>query len=526
LSASSSHQSAYQVLARKYRPQVFKDLIGQDHMVRVLRNGFEHDRIHHAFILTGVRGVGKTTTARIIAKGLNCTAHDKPTTDPCGVCDSCVKITDSTHVDVYEMDAASRTGVNDVREIIEAVRYRAASARYKVYIIDEVHMLSTQAFNALLKTLEEPPEHTKFIFATTDIHKIPVTVLSRCQRFDLKRIDENTLQNHLEKIVHQEGAHISADALALIARAAEGSVRDALSLLDQAVSQSLQNGDENPLDADKVRAMIGLADRSQTIDMFEAIMAGEPAKALQNLKNQYENGIDPIAVLRDLSEICHILSVEKVAPASVNTHTQATRLKAMAQNLSIRALNQSWQILLKALQSVDTAPSAIMAADMTIIQLTHAAKLPSPDDLMRLVEQNTLSTESTEKKNFTPATQSSESKVLSTFEDMLECIRDNRDIKLEMDVKNCMRIESFRDGAITFTPTQNAPRDLASLLSQKLSQWTNKRWIVSITPDCQNLTAQEKQQNAHKSLEQQVHEHPTVQKAISLFKNAKVTAVK
>lgn len=499
----------YQVLARKYRPQMFADLIGQDHMVRVLKNSFEHDRIHHAFILTGVRGVGKTTTARIIAKGLNCTASDRPTIAPCGKCEACTKITASTHVDVYEMDAASRTGVNDVREIIEAVRYRATSARYKVYIIDEVHMLSTQAFNALLKTLEEPPEHTKFIFATTDIHKVPVTVLSRCQRFDLKRVDQVTLQKHLAHIVTQEGANISPEALELVANAGDGSVRDALSLLDQVVSQALQEDTKKSLDAQTVRTMIGLADRSQTIDLFEAIMEGKTPKALESLRVQYMHGADPIAILRDLAEIAHTLSLHKVVPA-----TQADRLQQMAQKLSIRALNQCWQILLKALSSVDTAPSAIMAAEMTVIQLTHAANLPGPDTLMRLVQ------------DAPQVTVPQAGRAVTSFSEMLELIREKQDIKLEMDVKHCMRVMDFEDGKIIFTPTENAPRDLRLILAQKLSEWTQKKWNILTVDDCTAPTYEEQQAVDYETLEDKVKAHPLIQKTLAVFPGAKVSSIR
>ena len=295
--------TGYQVLARKYRPQTFADLIGQDAMVRVLRNAFAEGRIAQAFVLTGIRGTGKTTTARIVAKGLNCIGPDGeggPTTEPCGVCEHCTAIAEGRHVDVIEMDAASNTGVDDVREIVEAVRYRAASARYKVYIVDEVHMLSTSAFNALLKTLEEPPAHVKFVFATTEIRKVPVTVLSRCQRFDLRRIEPEAMIAHLADIAGREGAEAAPDALALIARAAEGSVRDALSLLDQAIAMAT-----GPIEAVGVREMLGLADRGRVLDLFEAIMRGDAAGALAELASQYADGADPLVVLRDLAEITH-----------------------------------------------------------------------------------------------------------------------------------------------------------------------------------------------------------------------------
>ncbi|MEM6678203.1 MAG: DNA polymerase III subunit gamma/tau [Pseudomonadota bacterium] len=384
-----SAQQPYQVLARKYRPGHFRDLIGQEAMVRTLTNAFAHDRIAHAFVLTGVRGVGKTTTARIIAKGLNCTGRgDGPTVDPCGECPSCLAIAAGRHVDVLEMDAASNTGVDDVREIIESVRYRAVEARYKVYIIDEVHMLSTSAFNALLKTLEEPPEHVVFLFATTEIRKVPVTVLSRCQRFDLRRIEPEVMLAHLNGICEAEGAVVAEDALGLIVRAAEGSVRDALSLLDQAIAFGATAGGR--VDAAAVRGMLGLADRGRLFDLFEAVMAGDAAGALAELGRQYADGADPAVVLRDLAELTHWLSVLRISAEIGDDPTvspeERRRGRALAERLSMRALTRAWQMLLKALDEVARAPSAIMAAEMAIIRLAHVAELPSPEELIRRLE--------------------------------------------------------------------------------------------------------------------------------------------
>src|SRR6056297_3841538 len=378
----------YQVLARKYRPETFADLVGQDAMVRTLKNAFKADRIAQAFIMTGIRGTGKTTTARIIAKGMNCIGTDGsggPTTDPCGKCEHCTAIMEGRHVDVLEMDAASRTGVGDIREIIESVHYRAASARYKIYIIDEVHMLSVNAFNALLKTLEEPPAHVKFIFATTEIRKVPVTVLSRCQRFDLRRIEPETMIALLRRIADAEGARITDAALALVARAAEGSARDATSLLDQAIS----HGAGETTDA-QVRAMLGLADRGRVLDLFDMILRGDAAGALAELGAQYAEGADPLAVLRDLSEITHWLSVVKITPDSLEDPTigpeERARGKAMAGALPMRVLTRMWQMLLKALDEVAEAPNAMMAAEMAIIRLTHVADLPTPEDLVKRLQ--------------------------------------------------------------------------------------------------------------------------------------------
>ncbi|MFT4151468.1 MAG: DNA polymerase III subunit gamma/tau, partial [Paracoccaceae bacterium] len=383
-----SDTPAYQVLARKYRPETFADLVGQEAMVRTLKNAFAADRIAHAFIMTGIRGTGKTTTARIIAKGLNCTGPDGtggPTTEPCGRCEACRAISEGRHVDVMEMDAASRTGVGDIREIIDSVHYRAASARYKIYIIDEVHMLSTSAFNALLKTLEEPPAHVKFIFATTEIRKVPVTVLSRCQRFDLKRIEPEVMMALLRRIAGGEGASITEDALALITRAAEGSARDATSLLDQAISHGA-----GETTADQVRAMLGLADRGRVLDLFDLIMRGDAAAALSELSAQYADGADPMVVLRDLAEITHWISVIKITPEAAEDPTtppdERTRGLDMAARLPMRSLSRMWQMLLKALEEVALAPNAMMAAEMAVIRLTHVADLPDPEALIRRLQ--------------------------------------------------------------------------------------------------------------------------------------------
>ncbi len=379
---------AYQVLARKYRPASFADLIGQDTMVRTLKNAFDSDRIAHAFILTGVRGVGKTTTARIIAKGLNCIGKDGKggaTVAPCGSCEPCVAIAQGRHVDVLEMDAASRTGVDNIREIIDSVHYRAASARYKIYIIDEVHMLSSSAFNALLKTLEEPPAHVKFIFATTEIRKIPITVMSRCQRFDLRRIEAEVMAEFLQKIAKAEKAKIEPDALALLIRAGEGSVRDALSLLDQAIAHS--NSD---IKADKLRTMLGFADRGRTLDLFHFIMQGDAQSALVELAEQSAQGADPMAILSDLAEVTHWISVVKLSPEAAKDPTISPDVRdrglQAAEALAMRGLARMWQMLLKALKEIKDAPNALMAAEMAIIRLTHIADLPSPDEIIGLLK--------------------------------------------------------------------------------------------------------------------------------------------
>ncbi|MEN3166996.1 DNA polymerase III subunit gamma/tau [Gluconobacter sp. OJB] len=373
----------YRVLARKYRPQTFDDLIGQDSLVRILRRAFELKRVAHAFMLTGVRGVGKTTTARIIARALNCIGPDGnggPTADPCGVCANCTAILADRHPDVLEMDAASRTGVDDVREIIEATRFRPMQARMKVFIIDEVHMLSRNAFNALLKTLEEPPPQVTFIFATTELRKVPVTVLSRCQRFDLRRVPQSLLAGHFHNIALKEGATLSEDALALIARAADGSVRDGLSLLDQAIAQGAS-------DADAVADMLGLADRGLVFDLLDALMAGKPAEVLDLTDQAYARGADLGVLLADLLDLIHLISRLKAIPSLREgrdlPEAERTRGGALADRLSNAVLGRAWQILLKGVQEIETAPDRRQAAEMVLIRLCHASLLPTPDRLIR-----------------------------------------------------------------------------------------------------------------------------------------------
>ncbi|WP_249692567.1 DNA polymerase III subunit gamma/tau [Stappia sp. WLB 29] len=385
--------AAYRVLARKYRPRSFDDLVGQEPMVQTLRNAFETGRIAQAWMLTGVRGVGKTTTARILARGLNYEVPgeaDRPTVNLEKLGVHCEAIMDGRHVDVIEMDAASHTGIDDIREITDAARYRPASARYKVYIIDEVHMLSKSAFNGLLKTLEEPPEHVKFIFATTEIRKVPVTVLSRCQRFDLRRIDADKLVGLLRRISQAEGIAVADEALALIARAGEGSARDSLSLLDQAIAHgSISQGGGDAIGAETVRAMLGLADRARITDLFEYLMRGDAAAAMAEFRQQYDVGADPVVVLSDLAEFTHLVTRLKIVPdagddASV-TETERARGRELAGRLSLRLLSRAWQMLLKGIEEVQAAPKPHLAADMVLVRLAYAADLPDPEDALRML---------------------------------------------------------------------------------------------------------------------------------------------
>ncbi|WP_280922444.1 MULTISPECIES: DNA polymerase III subunit gamma/tau [unclassified Ruegeria] len=551
---------AYQVLARKYRPETFADLVGQDAMVRTLKNAFEADRIAQAFVMTGIRGTGKTTTARIIAKGMNCIGPDGtggPTTEPCGQCEHCVAIMEGRHVDVMEMDAASRTGVNDIREIIDSVRYRAASARYKIYIIDEVHMLSTSAFNALLKTLEEPPAHVKFIFATTEIRKVPVTVLSRCQRFDLRRIEPEDMIGLLRKIAGAEGAQIADDALALITRAAEGSARDATSLLDQAISHGA-----GETTADQVRAMLGLADRGRVLDLMDMILRGDAAGALTELSGQYAEGADPLAVLRDLAEITHWVSVVKITPDAAEDPTvspdERTRGQHMAEALPMRVLTRMWQMLLKALEEVSAAPNAMMAAEMAVIRLTHVADLPSPEELIKRLQDTpppppggpgggmSISRQApvaTQSNGAPPAytspprgaggapvaalSQDAQTALARypTFGHVVELIRTNRDVKLLVEVESGVRLVSYQPGRIEFTPTPQAPSDLASRLGSALQRWTGNRWAVSIVSDGDAATIAEVRDRAELALKAEAEEHPLVQAVLTQFPKAKIIRI-
>jgi DNA polymerase-3 subunit gamma/tau len=543
----------YQVLARKYRPGHFRDLIGQEAMVRTLTNAFAHDRIAHAFILTGVRGVGKTTTARIIAKGLNCTGRgDGPTIDSCGECTACISIADGRNVDVLEMDAASNTGVGDVREIIESVRYRAAAARYKVYIIDEVHMLSTSAFNALLKTLEEPPEHVKFVFATTEIRKVPVTVLSRCQRFDLRRIEPEAMMAHLRGIATSEGAAITDEALALITRAAEGSVRDALSLLDQAIAHGHGDGKTSETSAAEVRAMLGLADRGRVFDLFDAIMRGDAKAALEELGTQYSDGADPAVVLRDLAELTHWISVLKISAEAAEDPTvsssERVRGRDLAERLSMRVLTRAWQMLLKSIEEVPIAPTSMMAAEMAVIRLTHVADLPPPEDLIRRLTESGAATRPGPHGRGGGNGGGPAARLVSVgggasvaavtpdpgaglepyarFEDVTALLREERDIKLLHEVESFVRVVRYKPGMIEFSPAPGAPAELAGRLSQRLRGLTGARWQIAVSGDEGQPTIAEQGAAAKAAENALAAEHPLVLAALEAFPGAEIRSVR
>jgi DNA polymerase-3 subunit gamma/tau len=539
----------YRVLARKYRPTDFTGLIGQEALVRTLSNAFATGRIAHAFMLTGVRGVGKTTTARIIARALNCIGPDgkraEPTIHPCGVCEPCVSISESRNVDVQEMDAASRTGIDDIREIIEGVRYAPVAARYKVYIIDEVHMLSKQAFNGLLKTLEEPPPHVKFIFATTEIRKVPVTVLSRCQRFDLRRIDSAELAAYLATLAKKEGVQIEEDALALIARAAEGSARDSLSLLDQAIA----HGEGGAITAQTVRAMLGLADRGRVLDIFEKLMGGDIAGALADLKTLYDAGADPLAVIQDLLEITHFLTRVKVAPNAQGFFDggsgEARRAAALAGKLSVASLTRAWQILMKGLFEVRDAARPLPACEMVLIRLAYAAELPPTDKLVKDVLENgggaprtssspppsgsgprTQMTSSGAAPRLSPQAVPEGAPTLRTLEDIVALAAANNAPILRVALENYVHLVRLDAGHLEFRPHARAPRTLAGDLQQKLKDWTGMRWAVSIASSGGAPTLAEQKQAAKTARFEIAAQEPMVRAVLDRFPGAEIVSVR
>jgi len=492
--AHADDSLAYTVLARKYRPHTFEDLIGQEAMVRTLTNAFATGRIAHAFMLTGVRGVGKTTTARLLARALNNQTDviDRPSLELTAHGRHDAAIMAGQHMDVVEMDAASHTGIDGIRDIIESVRYAPVEARYKVYVLDEVHMLSNQAFNALLKTLEEPPPHAKFIFATTEIRKVPVTILSRCQRFDLRRVEPEILVEHLARIADREGMKIEQDALALIARAAEGSVRDGLSLLDQALVQ----GDRGEtVKTEVVRDMLGLADRSQTIALFESIMAGRTPEALELFRTLYGYGADPVQVTNDLLEHCHAASVAKMLgpQATRLPNDQAQKLTALGAVISAGTLARVWQMLLRALDEVRRAPNPADAVEMAIVRLAYAADLPGPEEALKVLRDGELMPGGTAPRGpsgsgggggasaqlaarplAAPATPDPQS-----FEQVVALIGEKREVGLQMDVQRYVRPVAFKPGAITYESLDGAPPDLARKLASRLKDWTGRTWLIA-----------------------------------------------
>ncbi len=575
-------EQPYRVLARKYRPRTFAELIGQDAMVRTLTNAIAADRLPHAFILTGVRGVGKTSTARIIARALNCIGADGtggPTAEPCGVCEHCKAITEDRHVDVIEMDAASRTGVDDIRELIDGVRYRPVNARYKVYIIDEVHMLSKNAFNALLKTLEEPPEHVKFLFATTETRRVPVTVLSRCQRFDLRRVDVPVLSAHFSSIAEQEGIAISEGAIGLIARAADGSVRDGLSLLDQAIAHAGGADGAGGVEEDVVRDMLGLVDGGKLYELFEAAVGGRAADALDVFADMHNAGADPAQVLEDLLRLTHWLSRLKLSPAATQaagvSQMDAERGGALAEKLGMPVLGRTWQLLVKGLGEVRMAPSAGQAAEMVLIRLAYMADLPPPADIIRRLSNG----EATAPAAASPASAPSsggagngggqagrngggqamarggaqaavreapapiseepplpdsvpETSLSApslprprSFEEVVALFEERREGLLHAHLVNRVHLVGFQPGHIEIRAEEDAPGDLANRVIRLLNEWTGENWLVSLSDQPGAETLGNQRRAAAEVRRGEAISHPLVQEALSLFPGATVEAV-
>jgi len=543
--AAAEPSAAYTVIARKYRPRRFEDLVGQEAMVRTLKNAFATGRIAHAFMLTGVRGVGKTTTARLLARALNyeTDAVHEPSLDLSVEGVHCRAIIEGRHMDVLELDAASRTKVDEMRELLDGVRYAPVQARYKVYVIDEVHMLSTAAFNALLKTLEEPPPHAKFIFATTEIRKVPVTILSRCQRFDLRRVEPDVIVANLEKVSEAEGARVDSEGLMLIARAAEGSMRDAQSMLDQAIVQAEPG---QTIGAAQIRDMLGLADRAQTIGLFEQVMRGEAGPAIETFRTLYGYGADPGQVMLDLLEHCHAASVARAVgvQALVMPKDQAGRLAAVGAAVSPGALSRLWQMTLKAADEVRRAPDAAAAVDMALIRLAYAADLPGPEEALKRLQAGEASAPSNGPGPSAPmggggggsaatARMIAPQQVAAaapapnpqSFEDVLALIDQRRDIALKLDVERYVRPISFRPGAIEYEPAPGAPANLAQRLVGRLKEWTGQPWLIAQGGGGAE-SAWERQKREAREARAEVEQDPFVRSVMEVFPGAEIVSVR
>ncbi len=527
----SAPGGGYLVLARKYRPRTFADLIGQEAMVRTIANSFTLGRIAHATMLTGVRGVGKTTTARLLARALNYRRGDidAPTIDLDPPGEHCQAIMESRHPDVFEMDAASRTGIGDIREILDSVRYAPVMARYKLYIIDEVHMLSTQAFNGLLKTLEEPPPHVKFIFATTEIRKVPVTVLSRCQRFDLKRIESERLAEHLGNICAKEGVKVDADGIMLIARAAEGSARDGLSLLDQALVQK----PGATVSAADIREMLGLADRGRTLGLFEAIAKADAKTAILEARNQYDSGADPALILRDLLEIGHEAARAQALGAEARIIGGAdwvARVRALAEALSPAQLSRLWQMLLKALEEAGRAPDPIAAVEMALVRLCAAQSLPPPEEAARLLRDGApASSRQDQSKQESRQDGGGPQAKLRSFEDVVALVAGERDVDLEVALERHMRVTRFASGEIIFAPAPDMPSDLPRRLMAVLRDATGNDWRVRADDAAPakpiESLAERRKRDEQRALDE-LKRHPFVADALKYFPGAEIADVR
>ncbi len=541
MAEEENKDNQYVVLARKYRPQNFEDLLGQDALVQTLTNAIKNNRLHHAYILTGIRGVGKTTTARLIAKALNCTGLDGkggPTIHPCGVCENCKAIAAGRHIDVMELDAASRTGVDDIREILEGVRYKPTNARYKIYIIDEVHMLSKNAFNALLKTLEEPPAHVKFIFATTEIRKVPVTVLSRCQRFDLQRLTIEDLTKLFNKIVAAENLKAEDEALHMIAKAADGSARDGLSLLDQAISLGA-----GVVKTDIVKEMIGLADRSQTFELFEKLVLGDTKETIIKLQEQYKNGANPTTLLQDLINITHLLAKTKLVPSFVNDPSLSEAEKELCQRLgakvSIAVLSKMWQMMIKGLGELQVAPVQIDALEMILIRIAYSASLPTPYELLNDVKKNSNLSLSRPAAAATsapapvfraapaaePDSELSDTPKFQAFDrltDLVNYLEQKKMPLAEYALKNDVSVSEFSNGFIKMTVSEKIHPDFILNLHKILTEATGLTWKIELSRGALGVTLADLERAAEEEEKRNIMEYPLVKAIMAEFKGAKI----
>ncbi|MBQ8436250.1 MAG: DNA polymerase III subunit gamma/tau [Alphaproteobacteria bacterium] len=542
---TEENNNQYVVLARKYRPQNFDDLLGQEALVQTLTNAIKNNRLHHAYILTGIRGVGKTTTARIIAKALNCIGKDGqsgPTIRPCGVCENCQAIAAGRHIDIMELDAASRTGVDDIREILDGVRYKPTNARYKIYIIDEIHMLSKNAFNALLKTLEEPPSHVKFIFATTEIRKVPITVLSRCQRFDLQRLSIENLTALFTRILEKEQISAEAEALQIIAKAADGSARDGLSMLDQAISLGA-----GKVETDIVKNMIGLADRNQTFELFEYLVSGQTDKLLANAQEQYKNGANPLTILQDLVNITHMIAKAKIIPNSITesslSENEKEFCKRLAPQISIAILSKVWQMLIKGISELAIAPVQIDAMEMVLIRIAYSANLPTPQELLNDIKKNSNLAYATaitnspiqgfEKKNSflkqpdvcEPIVKLSGSSVFNTPEELISYMENNKKILAACSLKKDVSIKEFRDGYINMIIDNKIDSAFLVNLRKILFEATGKEWKIDSAHGELGQTIAQKEKAAEDEYRKNIMEYPLVKAIMAEFKGAKIESL-
>lgn len=540
MAEEENKDNQYVVLARKYRPQSFNDLLGQDALVQTLTNAIKNNRLHHAYILTGIRGVGKTTTARLIARALNCTGLDGnggPTIHPCGVCENCKAIAADRHIDVLELDAASRTGVDDIREILDGVRYKPTNARYKIYIIDEVHMLSKNAFNALLKTLEEPPAHVKFIFATTEIRKVPVTVLSRCQRFDLQRLTIEDLMKLFNKIVAAENLKADDEALHIIAKAADGSARDGLSLLDQAISLGA-----GVVKTDVVKEMIGLADRNQTFELFEKLVSGDTKETILKLQEQYKNGANPTSLLQDLINITHLLAKTKLVPSFINDSSLSEAERELCQRLnakvSIAVLSKIWQMMIKGLSELQVAPVQIDALEMILIRVAYSANLPTPYELLNDVKKNSnlsAAVPSARSPGTTPVFRTApaaepdsafqptgDKLVFNQVSDLVAYLEQKKMLLVEYAIKNDVSISEFSNGLIKMAVSEKIHPDFILNLHKTLTEATGLTWKIELTRGALGVTLADMEKAAEEEEKRNIMEYPLVKAIMAEFKGAKI----